>query len=84
MATTVLFVVEIGTRVGLGHVVRASILKQLITGQFDIDVWIVNREGWDSTEHQERYLPSRKKYNVVVADGLKLVGKFRQRSLMTG
>lgn len=83
----VLFVVEIGSTVGFGHVVRSSILRSVLRTHFDVDLWVIKRDGWSSGAVEARYLPSRSKYDLVICDGLsvarEVLGTLRYKKIIS-
>jgi len=69
----VVLVAEVGQRVGWGHVSRCLILRRLLLRAFEVELKVVNRDGWDNPELEGRYaLQGLVRADVVIADGLQL------------
>ncbi|NWO06297.1 MAG: hypothetical protein HLX50_11550 [Alteromonadaceae bacterium] len=69
----VLIVAEVGHRVGWGHISRCMILKQILAGECDVTVKVINREPWeDASLARDFALGDAVDADVVFADGLQL------------
>lgn len=76
----VLLVAEIGHRVGWGHVSRCLILRGILSQSFDVELKIVNREGWANPELEREFaLQEPVTADIAFIDGLELRGELGLR-----
>ncbi|MCK7552078.1 hypothetical protein [Marinobacter goseongensis] len=69
----VVLIAEIGHRVGWGHVSRCLILRRILSPSFDVELKIVNREGWANPELEQAFaLQHPVRADIAFVDGLEL------------
>ena len=66
----ILLLCQVGKKVGLGHLVRLCILKDLLKDEFDFSIEILNEAGISDQSYKNDFLTKEIDFDLIIADGL--------------
>ena len=66
----ILLLCQVGKKVGLGHLVRLCILKDLLKDEFDFSVEILNEAGVPDYSYKNNLHTEEITFDLVITDGL--------------
>ena len=66
----ILLLCQVGKKVGLGHLVRLCILKDLLKDEFDFSIEILNEAGISDQSYKNDLFTKEIDFDLIIADGL--------------